>query len=40
LEFSLPDGTRWRRELIDGALSEPTIVASPWATWLRPMAAS
>ena len=29
LEFSLPDGTRWRRELIDGALSEPAIVASP-----------
>ena len=29
LEFSLPDGTRWRRELIDGALSEPAIAASP-----------
>ena len=28
LEFSLPDGSRWRRELIDGDLSEPALVSS------------
>jgi hypothetical protein len=26
VEFSLPDGTRWRREFIDGDLSKPAMV--------------